>query len=416
MAVSHENVEVWLPAEFLTEEELLHNKQNFCGNGLNTEFKPSLSFPTDFPCDFDSYVSTSALISPINSVVGSTWTDNSSDEDDFLTGLTRRLTQQLAVNPEQNKWVTVGSPESTPSGIGSLSASSNVSLNGGLSPPATHFEPKNKTWDLIYAAAGEVARLKMGSEVQRYGCQQGGGLLGSSGTQNPGTGSKIQNAGLFSSQSLGHRFSQSNQYQNQVNEDHVPRPQGAAIWGRPLPKAGWQSQNSYQQQKQLQIHGRQRSVAHENLKIARPVCFPQSAWPPLQAQSNQRQCQHHHPPPQHCSSGMRAVFLGGSGAKRECSGTGVFLPRRYGNPTDSKKKPACSTVLLPTKVVQALNLNLDDMNVRSDAQPRFNSGFCPDYDVLIARRNAVLAQQRRSLRTEGLLSNHDLRLPQEWTY
>ena len=38
-------------------------------------------------------------------------------------------------------------------------------------------------------------------------------------------------------------------------------------------------------------------------------------------------------------SGMRAVFLDGSGSKKGSSGTGVFLPRRVGNPVDLRKKP-----------------------------------------------------------------------------
>nr|DAD17881.1 TPA_asm: hypothetical protein HUJ06_019344 [Nelumbo nucifera] len=67
---------------------------------------------------------------------------------------------------------------------------------------------------------------------------------------------------------------------------------------------------------------------------------------------------------------MKAVFLGGSGTRRECCGTGVFLPRRIGSPAESRKKPACSTVLLPARVVQALNLNFDDMGARrSGHQP-----------------------------------------------
>lgn len=36
---------------------------------------------------------------------------------------------------------------------------------------------------------------------------------------------------------------------------------------------------------------------------------------------------------------MRAVFLGGGGSRRESAGTGVFLPRRPGTPTDLRKKP-----------------------------------------------------------------------------
>ena len=36
-------------------------------------------------------------------------------------------------------------------------------------------------------------------------------------------------------------------------------------------------------------------------------------------------------------------------------------------------------------------------------------------EALMARRNAILEQQRRSLRPDVAL-NHELRLPQEWTY
>ncbi|RVX13612.1 hypothetical protein CK203_010052 [Vitis vinifera] len=110
---------------------------------------------------------------------------------------------------------------------------------------------------------------------------------------------------------------------------------------------------------------------------------------------------------------MRAVFLGGSGLKRESAGTGVFLPRRFGNASDSRKKPGCSTVLLPARVVQALNLNFEDMG--SHSQPHFNGGVAPDYEALMARRNALISQQKRNLRPEGTM-NHEIRLPQEWTY
>nr|DAD35370.1 TPA_asm: hypothetical protein HUJ06_006010 [Nelumbo nucifera] len=68
---------------------------------------------------------------------------------------------------------------------------------------------------------------------------------------------------------------------------------------------------------------------------------------------------------------MRVVFLGGSSTRRECCGTDVFLPRRMGSPAESRKKPACSTVLLPARVVHALKLNFDDMGAR----PRIHGVF-----------------------------------------
>ncbi|KAK7814423.1 hypothetical protein CFP56_003092 [Quercus suber] len=90
------------------------------------------------------------------------------------------------------------------------------------------------------------------------------------------------------------------------------------------------------------------------------------------------------------------VLVSGSNTsvKRECAGTGL------------------SNSFSPSQVVQALNLNFDDMN--GHVQPRFYTGFTSDHDAIVARRNALLAQQRRSLRTEGAL-NHEVHLPQEWT-
>lgn len=49
-----------------------------------------------------------------------------------------------------------------------------------------------------------------------------------------------------------------------------------------------------------------------------------SAWPPMQHQ---------------IGAGMRAVFLGAPpSGKRECAGTGVFLPRRAGTPAEPRKR------------------------------------------------------------------------------
>ncbi|XP_031493647.2 uncharacterized protein LOC116259837 [Nymphaea colorata] len=59
--------------------------------------------------------------------------------------------------------------------------------------------------------------------------------------------------------------------------------------------------------------------------------------------------------------GMQAFFLtsGGSattgGSRNGSSGTGFFLPRRPGTSSHPWHKPACATVLLPSRVVHALN-------------------------------------------------------------
>ncbi|KAJ8747358.1 hypothetical protein K2173_012938 [Erythroxylum novogranatense] len=276
MAMLPEDVGSWLPSEFLTTvEDSFVDKENFNRNGSNSEFKPSLNFPTEFPYEFDPFGSSSALSSPVESVVGSAESgDDDNGDGDFLSGLTRRLTQQLAVKPEKSKWVMAGSPKSTLSGIGSWSVSSNGSPKAGISPPTTPFELKTDPCDLIYEAAGQVARLKMSSEGQI--CQE------------------------------RHVLSRINQYRNQ---DQVPRPQ---FWVREQVKGGFQDQQLHLQE---QIQNRARLVGYENGKGVRPFLLPQSAWPPPQVQLN------------HTNSGARQLTINGpgGGVKREKStGTGVF--------------------------------------------------------------------------------------------
>ncbi|KAG6412483.1 hypothetical protein SASPL_125162 [Salvia splendens] len=53
-------------------------------------------------------------------------------------------------------------------------------------------------------------------------------------------------------------------------------------------------------------------------------------------------------------SGMRAIFLGQPGSR---SGTGVFLPQVTNNPVEKKKKSGLSTVLIPTRVLEAIELH-----------------------------------------------------------
>ncbi|GMI80801.1 hypothetical protein like AT2G39870 [Hibiscus trionum] len=372
MAELMDAAEFWLPAKFLTDEDGFMKKGNLNnGNGGRNDTESSLVsthvFPTEFPYEFSALSS-----SPVESVVESTETE-SSDEDEFLAGLTRRLaysTSQkltvptLSLDKNEKNGALGNSPRSTLSGLGGWSFSSNNSSNGPSqvpSPPTTPFCAHNNTWDLIYAAAGQVARLKMSNEVPKY-----------------------------TNFSHGKAFPFNHAQTTQFN-------------GRQVKASNWQAQVQQQQQQQQQIQSRIRT----NVAGGRPIGLPQSSWPPLQVQSKPKQ------PQNHPGSGMRAMFLGGSGGvKRECAGTGVFIPRRYDTTTTTTtgSSKGCSTVLVPAKVVQALNLNFDDAN-NIHVQPQFNPSFASNYDALVARRNALLAQARRNYRQEGSLN-----LPQEWTY
>ncbi|XVF83810.1 hypothetical protein PTKIN_Ptkin16aG0522900 [Pterospermum kingtungense] len=411
MADHIDDAEFWLPAKFLTDDDIVMEKekvQNKNGgkNDDDESLIPSYGFPTEFPYEFDSFDS-SSLSSPVESVVGSTETEGS-DEDEFLAGLTRRLAHSasqkltvptLSLDKNEKSRALASSPQSTLSGLGYWSASSNGSPNGPSqvpSPPTTPFSAQNDTWDLIYAAAGQVAGLKLSNEAPKYTNFNYGRTL-----------TKPQTHTFMKNSSTGGLYSTQSPYGYHARQEQVlKQPQCGGAMGRQVKTSNcnWQVQVLKQQQQQ-QIQSRARNSA---VVGGRPLGLPQSSWPPLQAQ---------HQAQQNTVSGMRAVFLGGSGSvKRECAGTGVFLPRRYGNNNtlEPRKKPACPAVLLPAKVVQALNLNFDDTN--SHVQPpHFSSSFASNYDALVARRHALLTQARRNYRPEGGV-NHEPHLPQEWTY
>ncbi|KAL0452803.1 UNVERIFIED_CONTAM: hypothetical protein Slati_1258400 [Sesamum latifolium] len=90
---------------------------------------------------------------------------------------------------------------------------------------------------------------------------------------------------------------------------------------------------------------------------------------------------------------------------------------------NSRIKPGYSVPFVPDRNVHSLNKNFDDMNAFAQSQPhchptKFNRGFVPEYDLLLAPRNAIMLQHRRSLLLEGGSTpmNRGAYLPQEWTY
>lgn len=151
------------------------------------ELDAAFGFPSEFPYEFE-------ISSPaVESVAGSSSTEStesSDEEESFFAGLTQRLSQstlnetrnKLAAEPI-NAWnkpqATVhhstktrdmaGSPQSILSGIGSWSTGSNRSGNGSPNGnsrvPSPVTAPFTDPWEVIYAAAGQVARLKMNNLV-----------------------------------------------------------------------------------------------------------------------------------------------------------------------------------------------------------------------------------------------------------
>ncbi|XP_027942052.1 uncharacterized protein LOC114195765 [Vigna unguiculata] len=123
--------------------------------------------------------------------------------------------------------------------------------------------------------------------------------------------------------------------------------------------------------------------------------------------------------PKHATGGpgMQAVFLvSGQGS---CGGTGVFLPQKAG--TKSTRKPACAPVLLPARVVQALNLKVHQLGMQ----------ISPSQGPKYGQRNGEVyrseSTKKKSYEKEGMKQcsviisqsqscSPDIFLPKEWTY
>ncbi|KAL3826056.1 hypothetical protein ACJIZ3_022085 [Penstemon smallii] len=374
MAQELDDGEFWLPSEFLTDDDLL---RDFKTDSFSSKRRDDFSYKFGNSFGFNS-----DLGSPVESVVGSTETE--SDEDEFINGLSLKIAQSTLQDSNFTSDYTAkgvklsGSPQSTLCGckLGSGRGSPNSDYRVS-SPPDVNGAAG---WEFLCAAAGEVARMRMIEETTGFYSTK---LSTPSPKPTPVT-FQLKNpntaSGFYPNQTHAHRpyqQLQATQFEKMVNS-------GLYSQGKP----GYQFQN-----------GSRNGVVGRNPGLSTAV------WPTLQ-QSQQQP-----------GSGMRAVFLGETGAKKERTGTGVFLPRRFGtNPTDTRnKKPGCS-VLLPEKVVHALNLNLD--SVDSQSHSRGNGNFTPDYDAALKQRNImIMAQQKRNqIQHEQTLMNQELKLPQEWTY
>ncbi|OWM81772.1 uncharacterized protein LOC116207011 [Punica granatum] len=134
-------------------------------------------------------------------------------------------------------------------------------------------------------------------------------------------------------------------------------------------------------------------------------------WPPLQ-QAHQK---NHHVTYQLGRPGagaMRAaVFLGAPGT-RPCTGTGVFLPRQVGARPEPRKRQARSPVLIPAKVVQALNLRFESRGPQTQQQPQSRSNGCFTFgsDGTCRFTSEGFAEPRT------IVNHETIQLPPEWTY
>ncbi|XP_008785474.1 uncharacterized protein LOC103704103 [Phoenix dactylifera] len=383
MAKNLEDPEFWLPSDFLCDDFFVDG-----GEKRRSEAQAAgvgdVCFSGELPYGFGSNPP-----SPVDSVTGT-----ESDEDDYMAGLAQKMahcflqdgdkvSSALPCGDNVKMRMMTGSPQST---LSAWSASGKGSPNGPSlvsSPLSSPMEQhKEDPWDVLYEAAGQVMRLRL-NEQNVYAR----GLLGPSRKPFPAPSQNPQKAGCYNSPVLTKQQLQAAQFYH-LKQQQLMKQQLSAAWGR-------------QGRARVVGGGGGGGYGGEGRCGGRPLGLPL----PLQKQQQPQQHQQ--------GSGMRAVFLTGPGARRESTGTGVFLPRRVGTPTESLKKPACSTVLLPARVVQALNLIPEELG----AQQRYPGGFVLDHDSLVGRSNNALSHPKRNLHPQpAAVPSHDILLPPEWTY
>lgn len=319
----------------------------------------------------------------------------SDSDEDGLGGLSRRVAGLDCDGGDRaipKAEVMSGSPQST---LCVLQASGEDSPTGGASqvssPPSSPLEQQPADpWDLLHEAAGQVARLgidRIPVPVVNPPPIHGAGVAPPARKASPPLLPSPKPVGPYQyppNNSLAQR-------QAQVARLHLLKQQQLM---------------KHQREQQLAMAA---AMAWGSTDVG-PLGLNSSAWPPLQKSP-------HHAPPS--AAGMRAVFLTPPGAKRECTGTGVFIPRQAGAPAEPKKKPSCSTVLLPARVVQALNLNVEDLGAR----PCYPGAFVLDHDALVSRSSAMQASQKREHNANAAAAHSpplavacEVNLPQEWTY
>ncbi|KAL3640685.1 hypothetical protein CASFOL_015653 [Castilleja foliolosa] len=297
MAQELEDGEFWLPSNFLTDDD-----------DLLTDFETG-PLKTKASSDFShGYVSSlgfnSDLSSPVDSVMGSTETE--SDEDDFIAGLTRKIADSTIQDssffsdPKPESWKLPSSPKSTLCACKQGSSRSSPSCVSPVSTPT--FAKDAVQWDLLYAAAGKVERISKLEETTSF----------------------------FSTPSLFTPALNPSPVNGPVT-NQVPFPEFYSTWTNAEAQLAYlQLQANIYQLKQHQqkiVNRGDWGPRKIESQFQRGQGLSNAAWPTLQ-QSQQQ------PQP---GSGMRPVFPGETGLKKERTGTGVFLPRIPGtNPTKTR--------------------------------------------------------------------------------
>ncbi|KAG6544868.1 hypothetical protein Mapa_013558 [Marchantia paleacea] len=376
---------------------------------------PDTPFLHDFPLELNQWSESSHS----SSLGSSTETETESDEEeDFIAGLAEQIahsmldeeevvpvtdatnpmagvmssgipvfpsgvnatSQKAAVSP-QSSWSTNSWSASWSESVSSSKQSSEVS-----SPPSTPSTSKTDAWELLNEAAGEVGRLKMiedrkpNSYLAKQSKQAAGSVVNDPRQFVPSLQPPTYNCWKQPNQTVQPLLSSpvcnvvAPLATPVVSKDRMPTGAPANVnrsWTRPRDEdrkaantvqaqhrlsrnegAGW---NQRQSRPNHPHKGAQQKAGRQNHNFGG---HPRIGGKSMEWNGGQQWAGGQGV---NGGSGMRAVFLGSAGSGRESGGTGVFLPRCIGGASDHRRKPACSTVLLPSRIVQVLNLNVEDM-------------------------------------------------------
>ncbi|XP_038905267.1 uncharacterized protein LOC120091342 [Benincasa hispida] len=359
MAESLDDDEFWLPPQFLADDDNMLDQKTCATNKHNHQYcfgsNPFQFGPPSFPFEFGTFGEFSDFNSPGDLLKGSS-EETQRDEEDCM-----------ARSTIDDGRVLSGSPQSTLYDMGSGSGCSQVSSRESPKGNCKAQSP-SATSDLLHAVAKEVARIRM---------NESHGIL----HQNRGT---PQVSVPVKNSTTGTGFYQKLDDLQHLQQKEIIQPQNLIIGEQINSAAGYQQKQN-----------------HRMVQNGVMDCkgLSSSAWLP---------------PPQ--GSGMRTLFPGTQGGKRESAGTGFFLPRHTNTEADERRKPACSTVLVPARVMKALNLNLDDICSHPHVKPFAGGRFGSENDVLLRLEiNRGRNYQKRNSRRESPI-DHEIKLPQEWTY
>ncbi|CAK9309998.1 unnamed protein product [Citrullus colocynthis] len=115
--------------------------------------------------------------------------------------------------------------------------------------------------------------------------------------------------------------------------------------------------------------------------------------------------------------GMQAIFLDSG---RQLGGTGVFLPRGTGGTSyQPNKKPACSMVLVPARVVQALNLDVQALGLQISPRkdPKNNQKGRECNSIVKNKKGKDVTSTNCSFMSQNQTNSYqEIFLPKEWTY